>query len=116
MTSDSLLLVRQFFLLVFSNHFNQIRRQPDVDLLKAFLQTFLIFDDELAVFRSIGDVNEDTNIQITVKLTAILPLTFDLLGFRRDRAELLPQLANVCPSNFCGTGLPSLKLVGSRSS
>jgi hypothetical protein len=58
--------------------------------LKAGLDPFLEFQEELATLSGFRHIHEHANEIISIDLTFVLPVAADDLRFRRNRPKLLP--------------------------
>ena len=74
-----------------SNHFNQIGRHPNIDLLEPGLEPLFAFDEVLPIFRFIGRIDIDSHQVIAVTLTLMPPLPVNDLSVARRGPELLLQ-------------------------
>lgn len=98
------------------DNFQRMRCYPDVELGKASFQSLLEGDEKLPAFRQVGDVDEEADEVVPVRLSFVAPDAADVLRLTRNSAQLRSSFRMVSASNSSGTELPSLNRSGSRTS
>lgn len=96
-----------------SNDFNQMRGEPDFELLKTGLEALFELDEKLPVFGVIRHVHKHAKQSVAEDFTLVLPESVDDLSLAGNRSKPPPQLQE---SNSFGTRLPSLNCDGMRIS
>ena len=90
-------------------HFDQVRRQPDVELLKAGLEPVLELDEELAALRIVSDIHEHANQIVPIALALVPPLPADCLRLARNCPKPLLQFEQRVNNRRLGEGCPVVK-------
>src|SRR5688572_22026734 len=92
-----------------SENFDRVSCEPDVELLKASFELLFVSDEELAIGRSIGDVDKHAHEFITIALVVLSPLTANDLSFCGHRSKPLLQLCERLREESVGDGMAVVK-------
>jgi len=95
-----------------SNHFDQVGRDPDVDLPEPDFQALLELGEELAVLGKVRHIDENASQVVAKSLSFMLPEAVDDLRLVRDSAKSLFQLDQRVGDEFFRNGLPVIEPQG----
>ncbi len=92
------------------NHVHNIARDPDLNLVKALLQSLLQPGEESAVFLRIFHVEHQTRVVIAMHNPFVSPNAANNLAVPRDRAKMGFQLLDGLPQQMLGNCATVIKL------
>jgi hypothetical protein len=83
-----------------SDYLDWISGHPNVELLKAHFELFLVVDKKVAVFARVSDIDEDADEFIAENFALVLLVTTDHLRLRGHRIVLLSEFQERLADQF----------------